>query len=185
MINWSKIKFDEAYRRVRDRMAYPGEKPKILCEEENFKMRSEVEVKFKKLHPDVQLPTFAHEGDSGMDVRAFIDKDVSLYPGQSFMVPTGLSVEVPIGYEIQVRPRSGLAAKSDITVLNSPGTIDSRFRGECKVILINHSKKLFTIHPNDRIAQFVVCELPKVRIVEVDELSETDRGAGFGSSGVK
>lgn len=134
----------------------------------------------------LELPAYETLGAAGMDVRAAVPKDepVMLMPGTRAMVPTGLSVAIPQGYEIQMRPRSGLAAKHGITCLNSPGTIDSDYRGELKVILINHSDDNFTIQRGDRIAQLVVSPVTLAKWDEVEELDDTARGTGgFGSTG--
>ncbi len=144
-----------------------------------------VKVKFKRLHQEFKLPTVV-VGDSGIDMRACIDESVIIMPRQRAVISLGCSVEVPVGWEIQVRPRSGLALKEGITVLNSPGTIDAQFRGLCQVILINHSENWFKVNPQDRICQFVVQQVPAVELELVDELTKTDRQeSGFGSSGVK
>lgn len=141
-------------------------------------------VKVKRLNDLAQLPTKATEGSSGFDLRA--SEDVILDPGCRAMVGTGLSFEMDVGLEIQIRSRSGLAAKSGVVVLNSPGTIDSDYRGEVKVILMNHGISPLMVYAGDRIAQAVVCYLPKVYLAEETDLSATDRGVGgFGSTGVK
>ena len=130
------------------------------------------------------LPEYATPLSAGMDLRAAIDTSITLAPLERAMVPTGLYVELPAGYEMQVRPRSGLAAKHGITVLNSPGTIDADYRGEIKVILVNLSNTPFEIHPGERIAQAVVAKHERVEWSEVAELSSSERGAGgFGSTG--
>src|SRR5258708_23516210 len=130
------------------------------------------------------LPEYAREGSAGMDLRASIAEPVVLNPLERQLVPTGLFIELPIGYEAQVRPRSGLAFKQGITVLNSPGTIDSDYRGEIKVILINLSGEEQTLHPGDRIAQMVIASVEQVRWEEVDEINSTARNAGgFGHTG--
>lgn len=132
------------------------------------------------------LPHYETIHAAGLDVRADISEPISIKPLERVMVPTGLYVELPDGYEIQVRPRSGLAAKSGITVLNSPGTIDPDYRGEIRVILVNLSNDEFELKPAERIAQLVVAQFVRVGWEEVDQLSETDRGAGgFGSTGTK
>lgn len=134
-------------------------------------------------HP---LPEYATLGSSGMDVRANLDNPMVLQPSERVLVPTGLSVEIPLGYEIQVRPRSGLAIKQGITCLNTPGTIDADYRGEIKVILINLSKEPQTIQPGDRIAQLVLQKVEQIKWVPVSELADSERGAGgFGSTGSK
>ena len=143
-----------------------------------------VKVLIKKLNPSVQLPSYKTGGASGMDLMAFIEKPIKLEPGKSCLVPTGLSVAFPKEYEIQIRPRSGLAAKNSISVLNTPGTIDSDYRGELKIILFNHGSKKFLINNNDRVAQMVLTPIIKMKLVETNELPESIRGkGGFGSTG--
>ena len=143
-----------------------------------------VKVLVKKLNPNVQLPTYKTDGASGMDLMAFIDKPINLEPSKSCIIPTGLSVAFPNKYEIQIRPRSGLAAKNNISVLNTPGTIDSDYRGEIKIILFNHSNKDFIINNKDRVAQMVLTPIIKMEIEETNELPESFRGeGGFGSTG--
>ena len=145
-----------------------------------------MEVLIKKLSDKAIIPKYKTKGASGLDVSACINKTIELMPSQKILVPTGISVSVPESYEIQIRPRSGLAVKNDISVLNSPGTIDSDYRGEMKVILFNHGKKMFKIENGLRIAQMVICPIIKAQIKVVDSLSETSRGeGGFGSTGVK
>lgn len=130
------------------------------------------------------LPAYETASSAGMDLRAFVDADVVLKPFERKLIPTGLYIELPEGYEAQIRPRSGLAIKSGITVLNSPGTIDADYRGEIKVILINLSQDDFTIKSGERICQMVIAKHEKAEFVEVDEISETERGAGgFGHTG--
>lgn len=144
-----------------------------------------MEIKVVNKNP-YGLPKYQTEGSAGFDLMANIEKEILLYPGKRILVPTGLFVELPVGYELQVRPRSGLALKHGISVTNTPGTVDSDYRSEVGVILINLSDEIFVINPGDRIAQGVVNQIEQVTFVEVDELSETDRGAGgFGHSGVK
>ena len=143
-----------------------------------------VKVLIKKLNSNVQLPSYKTDGASGMDLMAYIEKPINLQPGKSCLVSTGLSVAFPKEYEIQIRPRSGLAAKSNISVLNTPGTIDSDYRGEIKVILFNHGNKNFKINNNDRIAQMILTPVIKMDLEETDELPESVRGTGgFGSTG--
>ena len=143
-----------------------------------------IKVLIKKLSPAVQLPAYKTSGASGMDLMAFIEKPINLEPGKSCLVPTGLSVAFPKEYEIQIRPRSGLAAKNNISVLNTPGTIDSDYRGELKIILFNHGNKNFTINKNDRIAQMVLTPIIKMELEETNELPDSIRGeGGFGSTG--
>ncbi len=130
------------------------------------------------------MPEYATEHSAGVDLCAFLDEDLVLNPLKRVMVPTGLYIELPFGYEAQIRPRSGLAAKNGITVLNSPGTIDADYRGEIKVILVNLSDEPFTIKNGDRICQMVINKYTKVEFVNSDELSQTDRGeGGFGHTG--
>ena len=143
-----------------------------------------IKVLVKKLKPTVKLPSYKTNGASGMDLMAYIDKSIELKPGKSCLVPTGLSVAFPKEYEIQIRPRSGLAAKSNISVLNTPGTIDSDYRGEMKVILFNHGNQNFKINNNDRIAQMILTPVIKMDLEETTELPESVRGeGGFGSTG--
>ena len=143
-----------------------------------------VKILIKKLNPDVQLPTYKTPGASGMDLMAFIDNPIKLAPNSSCLVPTGLSVAFSEDYEIQIRPRSGLAAKSSITVLNTPGTIDSDYRGEIKIILFNHGNEEFTINNKDRVAQMVLMPVIKMELKVTDNLPNTIRGeGGFGSTG--
>ena len=143
-----------------------------------------VKVLIKKLNPSVQLPSYKTNGASGMDLMAYVEKPINLEPGRSCLVPTGLSVAFPKEYEIQIRPRSGLAAKKNISVLNTPGTIDSDYRGELKIILFNHSNENFIINKNDRVAQMVLTPIIKMELEETNELPESIRGSGgFGSTG--
>jgi dUTP pyrophosphatase len=132
------------------------------------------------------LPFYATELSAGMDLKASIETPIELDTLERAMVPTGIYIELPAGYEAQIRPRSGLAAKHGISVCNSPGTIDADYRGEIKVILVNLSKEKFTINPGERIAQMVIAKYEKIEWEEVEQLSETDRGTGgFGSTGTK
>ena len=143
-------------------------------------------ILIKRLSKEVSLPKYETSGSSGMDLAAYINNDINLEPWKSEIIPTGISVAIPEGFEIQIRPRSGLAAKNKISVLNTPGTIDADYRGEIKVILINLSDKTFVIEKGFRIAQMVVCPIIQAQLEEVDELSETIRGeGGFGSTGTK
>ena len=143
-----------------------------------------VKVLIKKLDPAVQIPSYKTEGASGMDLMAFIDEPIKLKPNNSCLVPTGLSVAFSNDYEIQIRPRSGLAAKKKISVLNTPGTIDSDYRGEIKIILFNHGDKEFIINNKDRIAQMILTPVHKMSLEEVDSLPDSVRGTGgFGSTG--
>ena len=143
-----------------------------------------VKVLIKKLDPTVELPAYKTDGASGMDLMALLKEPIILKPNSSCLVPTGLAVAFPNNFEIQIRPRSGLAAKKNISVLNTPGTIDSDYRGEIKVILFNHGSKEFIINNNDRIAQMILMPVLKVDFEEVDDLPKTIRGSGgFGSTG--
>ena len=143
-----------------------------------------VKVLVKKLNPKVQLPSYKTKGSSGMDLMAFIKDPIKIAQNTSAIIPTGISVAIPSDVEIQIRPRSGLAAKSSVSVLNTPGTIDSDYRGELKIILFNHSKKEFVVRNNDRIAQMVLMPVLKIDFEEVDDLPDTLRGTGgFGSTG--
>ena len=143
-----------------------------------------VKVLVKKLSPLVKLPAYKSSGASGLDLAAFIDKPLILKPFSSTLVPTGLTVAFSEDYEIQVRPRSGLAAKNNISVLNTPGTIDSDYRGEIKVILFNHGSSNFTINNGDRIAQMILTPTIKIQFEEIDDLPTSIRGrGGFGSTG--
>jgi dUTP pyrophosphatase len=142
-----------------------------------------VKLLIKKLQKNIILPEYKTDGSSGMDLMANVEQTVKILPGGKKIISTGIMVAIPKQYEIQIRPRSGLAAKNGISVLNTPGTIDSDYRGEIKVILINHGKDIFEIKKNDRIAQMVVCPIIKVELEEVEILPETVRGkGGFGST---
>ena len=141
-------------------------------------------VLIKKLDPAVELPAYKTEGASGMDLMALVKEPINLKPNSSCLVPTGLAVAFSSDFEIQIRPRSGLAAKKGISVLNTPGTIDSDYRGEIKIILINLSKKSFVVKSGDRIAQMILCPVAKGKLREVEILPKTIRGkGGFGSTG--
>ena len=143
-------------------------------------------IKIKKNFSDVITPKYETPGSSGMDIAAYTEQDVIINPGDNALIPTGFSLSIPQGYEVQIRPRSGLAAKKKITVLNTPGTIDADYRGEIKVILINLGKEKFSVKKGERIAQMVVSPVIQAQLEEVLELSVTDRGAGgFGSTGTK
>ena len=143
-----------------------------------------VKVLIKKLNPKVQLPLYKTKGSSGMDLMAFVDHPIKIAPNSVALIPTGLSIAIPNDVEVQIRPRSGLAAKSNIGVLNSPGTIDSDYRGELKIILFNHGNQDFIVNNNDRIAQMVLTPILKMELEEVDQLPESIRGSGgFGSTG--
>ena len=141
-------------------------------------------VLIKKLNPDVELPVYKTSGASGMDLMAFIEEPIIISPNSSYLVPTGLSIAFSEDYEVQIRPRSGLAAKKSVTVLNTPGTIDSDYRGEIKIILFNHGKEDFIINNKDRVAQMILTPVVKMKFEETDNLPDTLRGeGGFGSTG--
>lgn len=143
-----------------------------------------VKILVKKLDSCVKLPSYKTIGSSGMDLMALTDKPIIILPKKSYLVPTGISVAMPKNYEIQIRPRSGLAAKNNISILNTPGTIDSDYRGEIKIILFNHGSDEFLINNGDRIAQIVLMPVHKIDFEEVDNLPDTVRGeGGFGSTG--
>ena len=143
-----------------------------------------VKLLIKKLNEEVIVPEYKTRGSSGMDLMANINSDIYIKPGEKAIIPTGIAVSIPVGYEIQIRPRSGLAAKKNISISNTPGTIDADYRGEIKIILINFGKQEFKINPNDRIAQMVLCPVIKAELEVVDELQDTKRGrGGFGSTG--
>ena len=143
-----------------------------------------IKILIRKLDAKIPLPKYETDGSSGMDLSAYLKNDLIIAPNERKMIPTGLMASVPKGYEIQIRPRSGLAFKNSITVLNTPGTIDSDYRGEIKVILFNHGKENFKIENNMRIAQMVVCPVTLAEVYEVDNLDKTERGkGGFGSTG--
>ena len=140
-------------------------------------------LRFRKIHPDAVLPSYAHPSDAGMDARS-VD-DLTIAPGKRALVHTGLVMLLPPMYEAQVRPRSGLALKSGVTVLNTPGTIDSGYRGEVGVILANFGEADFQVKKGDKVAQIVIAPVTQPEIVETSEVDETDRGSGgFGSTGV-
>ena len=144
------------------------------------------EILIKRLSKNISLPKYETAGSSGMDLAANIEDKIEIAPGKTAIIPTGLSVSIPKNFEIQIRPRSGLAAKNQISVLNTPGTIDADYRGELKVILINLSDNAFIIEKGLRIAQMVVCPIIKATLKEVESLEETKRGlGGFGSTGSK
>ena len=143
-------------------------------------------IQIIKLSDSVSIPKYETTGSSGMDIAAHIPNNIIIDPGEEALVWTGLSIAIPKGYEVQIRPRSGLAAKKNITVLNTPGTIDADYRGEIKVILINLGKQKFIIKNGERIAQMVVCPVVQANLEEVKDLSDTERGlGGFGSTGTK
>ena len=143
-----------------------------------------VKILVKKLNSRVKLPSYKTKGSSGMDLMAFLDESISIIPQKSELIPTGISIAIPENTEVQIRPRSGLAAKNNISILNTPGTIDSDYRGELKVILYNHGDKEFKVKNGDRIAQMVLVPIIKATFEEVENLPETIRGeGGFGSTG--
>ena len=152
-------------------------------------MNEEIAIRIKRINSnseDIPLPSYSTSGSAGMDIRAAVENKIIISPGSLVLVPTGFSVEIPDGYEIQVRPRSGLAAKFGIGILNSPGTIDSDYRGEIKIILMNFSKNEFIIERGDRIAQLVVSKVYTAKLIESNDLAESERGdGGFGHSGHK
>ena len=144
------------------------------------------EILIKRLSKNITLPKYETDGSSGMDLAANIENEIEIEPGKSVVIPTGLAISIPKNFEIQIRPRSGLAAKKGITILNTPGTIDADYRGEIKVILINLGQEPFIVEKGARIAQMVVCPIVQVQLEEVDTLSDTKRGTGgFGSTGNK
>lgn len=141
-------------------------------------------MRIRKKSPEVSLPAYESEGAAGLDVKAFIQAPFCIHPLERGRIPTGLFLEIPAGYEAQVRPRSGLAARHGITVLNAPGTIDSDYRGELEIILVNVGAESFTVHNGDRIAQLVIAPVSRAVVIEAEQLSESKRGAGgFGSTG--
>ena len=143
-----------------------------------------VKVLIKKLNSSVEIPVYKTSGASGMDLMAFVNEHIKLTPNSSCLVPTGLSIAFSEDYEVQIRPRSGLAAKSNITVLNTPGTIDSDYRGEIKIILFNHGSNEFIINNDDRVAQMILTPVIKMELEEVENLPQTLRGkGGFVSTG--
>ncbi|MEQ8523104.1 dUTP diphosphatase [Gracilimonas sp.] len=146
------------------------------------------QVLIKKLDhaKDLPLPNYESVAAAGMDVRAAVETPIVIKPGERTLIPTGLQIALPEGYEAQIRPRSGLAIRNGITMLNTPGTIDADYRGEVKVIAINHGEEEFVVNHGDRIAQMVIAPVTQLPLLEVDELDETDRGeGGFGSTGVE
>ena len=144
------------------------------------------EILIKRLSKEVSLPKYETDGSSGLDLAACIKKNIEIKPGKSEIIPTGLAVAIPKNFEIQIRPRSGLAAKNQISVLNTPGTIDADYRGEIKIILINLGDKIFTVEKGLRVAQMVLCPIIKAKLKEVESLEDTKRGSGgFGSTGIK
>ena len=145
-----------------------------------------VKILIKRLSSKVTMPQYKTIGSSGMDIAAFLDNEIFIKPSEKKIIPTGIKLKIPKGYEIQIRPRSGLASNNDITVLNTPGTIDSDYRGEIKVILFNHGKNIFKVDNGLRIAQMVLCPVIEANLSEVEIIDETERGeGGFGSTGTK
>ena len=143
-------------------------------------------ILIKRLSKEVPLPKYETSGSSGMDLAANINANIEINPGKTAIIPTGLALSIPKGFEVQIRPRSGLAANQKISVLNTPGTIDADYRGEIKVILINLGPKPFKVEKGLRIAQMVVCPIVQAQLKEVDDLNQTERGkGGFGSTGTK
>ena len=143
-----------------------------------------VKILINKLEKDVKLPSYKTSGSSGMDLMAYMGEKIIIKPGKIALIPTGIRIAIPEKYEVQIRPRSGLAAKKSISVLNTPGTIDSDYRGEIKIILINLGNRLFEVNPGDRIAQMVLCPVAIGKLKEVKILPKTFRGKrGFGSTG--
>ena len=143
-----------------------------------------VKILVKKFDKNIKLPAYKTSGSSGMDLVAYIKNKIIINPGKTAMIPTGIAVAIPRHYEIQIRPRSGLAAKKGISVLNTPGTVDSDYRGEIIIILINLSKKSFVVKSGDRVAQMILCPVAKGKLQEVKNLPKTVRGkGGFGSTG--
>ena len=145
-------------------------------------------VLFKKLShaADLKLPSYESSHAAGMDIRAALDAPLTLNPGERALVPTGFQMALPEGYEAQIRPRSGLAYRNGITMLNTPGTIDSDYRGEVKVLAINHGNEMFTINHGDRIAQMIIAPVQQMFVEEVEELPDSERGSGgFGSTGIE
>ena len=143
-----------------------------------------VKLLIKKLQKNIILPEYKTDGSSGMDLMANVEQTVKILPGEKKIISTGIMVAIPEQYELQIRPRSGLAAKNGISIINTPGTIDSDYRGEIKVILINLGKDIFEIKKNDRIAQMIICPIIKAELEEVESLPKTVRGkGGFGSTG--
>jgi len=147
-----------------------------------------VKIKIKRMdgHRDIPIPTYETKGSAGMDLRAAVNEAVTINPGEIRLIPTGLMVSIPGGYEAQIRPRSGLALKHGIGMVNSPGTIDSDYRGEIRVIMINWGEEPFVVHRGDRIAQMIITQVFRAGFLEVEELEPTGRGeGGFGHSGLK
>ena len=144
------------------------------------------EILIKRLPKNIPIPKYETDGSSGMDIAANVEENIEIEPGKSEIIPTGIAISIPKNFEIQIRPRSGLAAKNQISILNTPGTIDADYRGELKVILINLGNNSFVVEKGLRIAQMVVCPVIKATLKEVTKLEITERGSGgFGSTGIK
>lgn len=144
-----------------------------------------IKVLIKRLSKDISLPKYETSGSSGMDLAANVESDINIEPGKTAIIPTGLALAIPKGFEVQIRPRSGLAAKKNISILNTPGTIDADYRGEIKIILINLGKNNFRVEKGLRVAQMVLCPVTQAVLEEVDDLNKTNRGTGgFGSTGI-
>ncbi|HEY2745227.1 MAG TPA: dUTP diphosphatase [Polyangia bacterium] len=147
-------------------------------------MSEQLAVRIMRVRPGAQLPKYMSEGAAGMDLHAALDAEVTIAPGERALVGSGVAIALPAGYEAQVRPRSGLAMKYGVTVLNAPGTVDEDYRGEVKVLLVNHGQDAFVVRHGERIAQLVVARVARVALVEEDTLDETKRGAGgYGHTG--
>ena len=159
---------------------------RVMSDTLRARTQGKVKLRFKKLENfRGELPAYATAGASGMDVRALLDQAVILQPGERTLIPTGLSLEIPYGFEVQVRPRSGLAIKRGLGLVNSPGTIDADYRGELKIIVINLGQEPIELQDQERIAQLVVCPVIQAQVEEAFDLEDTERGAGgFGSTGV-
>ena len=143
-----------------------------------------VRILVKKFDKNIKLPNYETSGSSGMDLLAFVKNNITINPGNTAIIPTGIALAIPKNYEMQIRPRSGLAAKKGISVLNTPGTVDSDYRGEIKIILINLGKKEYVVKSGDRVAQMILCPVAKAKLQEVKNLTKTIRGkGGFGSTG--
>ncbi len=148
-------------------------------------LQNRVTVRLQRLRPAAAVPEYMTAGAAGLDLRACIDGEVTIVPGARALIPTGIAIELPVGWEAQVRPRSGLALRHGITMLNAPGTIDADYRGEVSVILINHGQEDFLLRSGDRVAQLVLAPVARAEFVVVEELSSTERGSGgFGHTGV-
>jgi len=157
----------------------------MACEREVSAVTEMPLLRVRKKDLRAELPSYESSGAAGMDIRAFIDREITIAPLERAKIPTGLFMEIPLGYEAQVRPRSGLASRAGVTVVNAPGTIDSDYRGEVEILLINFGNESFTVKNGDRIAQMVISPVIRAAVTEVEALSETERGTGgFGSTGI-